>query len=166
MPVIDPVVALARSDPVSISIPALGVSSRLGPARGLNPDGTIDDAPLSGPIWSLPWWYKDGPSPGEAGSAVLLGHVDSAVGAGHLGVFFRLGDLRTGDRVTVTSENGLLTNWMVVSTAVYSDAQFPDDLVYTPTGPPTLRMVTCGGVFDRQTHSYESAVVVTAVRVP
>ena len=163
--VISPVIALPRSAPVSVSIPALGVSSRLGPARGLNPDGTIDDAPLSGSTWSLPWWYEDGPSPGEAGSAVLLGHVDSAAGAGHLGVFFRLGELKSGDRIMVSLENGLPTQWTVASTSVYSDAGFPDSLVYARTGEPTLRLVTCGGVFDWRTHRYQSTVVVTAVRL-
>ena len=164
-PVVPPVVALPRSAPVSVSIPSLGVSSRLGPARGLSPEGTIDDAPLSGSTWSLPWWYEDGPSPGEAGSAVLLGHVDSAAGAGHLGVFFRLGELKSGDTIMVTLENGLPTQWTVASTSVYSDAGFPDGLVYARTGEPTLRLVTCGGVFDWRTHRYESTVVVTAFRL-
>jgi sortase family protein len=160
-----PSVTFSRSAPVSISVPALGISSRLGPARGLNPDGTINDAPLWGPTWSLPWWYDEGPSPGQAGSAVLLGHVDSAVGTGHLGVFFRLGDLEPGDQITVTLANGSLTNWAVVSTLIYNDREFPDSLVYGSTRRPTLRLVTCGGPFNWNTHRYESAVVVTASEV-
>jgi hypothetical protein len=153
---------LARSAPVSIDIPALSVSSALGPARGLDSSGAIDDAPLSGPTWSLPWWYDEGPTPGQDGSAVILGHVDSAVGAGGLGVFFRLGDVRIGESIDVRLADGSTTHWTVTSTHLYQDAAFPDTLVYGVTGPPTLRLVTCGGSFDWQTHLYQSALVVTA----
>jgi Sortase domain len=158
-----PSAALARSAPQSIAIPALGVASRFGPARGLNTNGTVNDAPLSGPVWSLPWWYDYGPSPGQRGSAVLLGHVDSAVGAGHLGVFFRLGEMQPGEAIEVRLADGVLTRWTAVSTVVYRDSEFPDAAVYDTTGLPTLRLVTCGGPFDWRTHHYESAVVVTAV---
>lgn len=136
------------SPPVRITIPSIGVASVLGPPRGLTPQGTIDDAPLSGPIWSLPWWYDRGRIPGEPGSAVILGHVDSASGAGHLGVFFRLGDLRPGALVTVTLADGTVTRWTVESVDMYPDTGFPDSVVYDPSGPPRLRLVTCGGAFD------------------
>jgi Sortase domain len=157
-----PLLGTTRSAPITVTIPALGVSSPLGPARGLNDDGTINDAPLSGPAWSLPWWYDGGPSPGQAGSAVLLGHVDSAVGAGRLGVFFRLGELNPGDAVLVRLANDALTRWTIVSTVVYDDRRFPDAVVFGRSGPPTLRLVTCGGRFNWETHHYESTVVVTA----
>src|SRR5580658_8095766 len=105
--------SLAGSAPVSIDIPALSVSSDLGPARGLDSSGAIDDAPLSGPIWSLPWWYDEGPAPGQDGSAVILGHVDSAIGAGGLGVFFRLGEMRPGEYIDVRLADGSITHWIV-----------------------------------------------------
>ncbi|MHB8263286.1 MAG: class F sortase [Acidimicrobiales bacterium] len=150
------------SAPVSIVIPALRISSSLGPARGLKPNGAVDDAPLSGPTWSLPWWYKAGPAPGEAGSAVILGHVDSALGAGHIGVFFRLGDAIPGDGITVTLANGSVTSWVVTSVRLYPDNQFPDAFVYERSGPPMLRLVTCGGAFNYQSHAYQSALVLSA----
>jgi hypothetical protein len=151
-----------RSAPVQIAVSAIGVASRLGPARGLKPDGTVADAPLSGPTWSLPWWYSAGPAPGQRGSAVILGHVDSAQGAGHLGVLFKIGDLRPGEEITVTLADGLLTRWIIASARLYVDGAFPNALIYAQTGSPTLRLVTCGGNFDWQTHEYESATVVTA----
>ena len=161
-----PVVAgrptVEASPPVSIAIPALGISSALGPQRGLTAAGTIDDAPLSGPTWALPWWYDNGPTPGEDGSAVILGHVDSAIGAGHLGVFFALGSLRPGQAITVDLSDGSVTRWVVTSVVLYPDSQFPDALVYAHSGSPVLRLVTCGGTFNSQTHGYESATVVTA----
>ncbi len=151
-----------RSAPARLALPALGILSRLGPARGLNPDGTLDDAPLAGPTWSLPWWYDEGPSPGQGGSAVILGHVDSALGEGGLGVFFRLGDVRAGQRIDVTLANRVTTHWTVTSVRLYADDLFPDAVVYARTGPPALRLVTCGGAFDWSTHDYESTLVVTA----
>lgn len=161
-PAATPLASDQASPPTRISIPALGVTSALGPARGLNPNGTVNDAPLTGPIWSLPWWYSGGPAPGEDGSAVILGHVDSAIGAGHLGTFYRLGDLEAGDTVSVTLDSGVVTHWSVVSDVLYADTDFPDSVVYDPTGPPMLRLVTCGGTYDTSTHEYEGAVVVTA----
>lgn len=150
------------SAPLRIAVPALDISSTLGPARGLKANGTIDDAPLSGPSWSLPWWYEDGPAPGQPGSAVILGHVDSAIGAGHLGVFFRLGELRPGQRVVVSLADGLTTRWVVTSTRLYADDDFPNAVIYDRSGPAILRLVTCGGSFDWQAHQYDSAIVVTA----
>jgi Sortase domain len=151
-----------RSAPALLDLPSLGISSSLGPARGLNSDGSVDDAPLTGPTWSLPWWYDDGPSPGQSGSAVILGHVDSALGQGGLGVFFRLGDVRAGQRIDVTLANHTTTHWTVTSVRLYADDLFPDAVVYARSGPPVLRLVTCGGAFDWFTHEYESSFVVTA----
>jgi hypothetical protein len=153
---------LERSAPVTIDIPAVPIASKFGPARGLDSSGAIDDAPLSGPSWSLPWWYDEGSAPGQDGSAVILGHVDSAIGAGGLGVFFHLGDVHLGNSIEVGLADGSITHWVVTSTELYPDATFPDALVYSVSGPPTLRLVTCGGNFDPQTHLYQSALVVTA----
>lgn len=155
-------IEVAKSPPAHISIPSISVTSTLGPARGLNANGTINDAPLSGPTWSLPWWYDKGPTPGQDGSSVILGHVDSALGAGNLGVFFRLGDVKPGDPIDVTLADGSVTRWVAVTNVLYSDSDFPDSTVYAKAGPPELRLVTCGGTYNYTTHLYESADVVTA----
>lgn len=150
------------SPPVRIAIPAIGLSSPLGPPRGVTPAGTVADAPLSGPVWGLPWWYDRGPSPGQPGAAVILGHVDSALGQGHFGAFFCLGTLRPGQPITVVLANGSITRWRTVSDVLYPDTRFPDATVYERSGPPLLHLVTCGGAFNWSTHHYEAAVVVTA----
>jgi len=146
--------------PVDLSMPAIGVASKLGPPRGLTPQGTITDAPLSGPTWSLPWWYDRGVQPGAPGSAVILGHIDSA--AGGEGVFYHLATSRPGDQITLTLADGQVSQWRVTTTHLYSDSDFPDKMVYSPSGPPTLRLVSCGGAFDYTTHEYVSAWVITA----
>jgi len=93
---------------------------------------------------------------------VLLGHVDSALGEGHLGVFFNLGNLSNGQAVDVTLADGVVTRWITISNVLYPDANFPVAVVYNPSGPPMLRLVTCGGQFDANTGHYQSAIVVTA----
>jgi hypothetical protein len=64
--------------------------------------------------------------------------------------------------INVTLANGTTTNWTVTSVSLYADDLFPDGLVYARSGPPVLRLVTCGGAFDWSTHEYESSLVVTA----
>jgi hypothetical protein len=93
---------------------------------------------------------------------VLLGHVDSALGNGHVGVLFTLGNLASGQDVDVTLADGVVTHWVTVSNVLYPDGNFPNSLVYEPGGPPTLRLITCGGHFNRHTRHYHSAIVVTA----
>lgn len=151
------------SVPISIAVPALGISSNMGPARGVNSRSTIAERHHLGPTWSLPWWYEAGSIPGQAGSAVILGDVGSVHGTGHIGVFFRLGDAKPGEDITVTLTKGLVTSWDITEIHHYSDKNFPDALIDEHLGPPTLRLVTCGGTFGSQTHTCQWAVVVTAV---
>jgi sortase (surface protein transpeptidase) len=143
---------VARSVPVTLRIPAIGLDVPVG-ELGLNPDGTIE-VPAS---FTEPGWYRLGPSPGQAGSAVILGHVDSYLGPA---VFFRLRSLRPGDLVEVTLADGVIVQFVVRSVAEYLKADFPDRLVYGPHGYSALQLVTCGGVFDTATRHYLSNVVV------
>jgi sortase (surface protein transpeptidase) len=120
---------------------------------GLNSDGTVQ-VPTD---IQQPGWYGLGPSPGEIGSAVILGHVDSLAGPA---VFFELRSLVTGDIVNVTLADGVTAQFSVTSATMYPKTSFPDQLVYTSHGYSGLQLVTCGGVFDEQTGHYLSNVVV------
>lgn len=104
-----------------------------------------------------PGWFRLGPAPGQLGSAVILGHVDSFRGPA---VFFRLGDLRPGDSVSVSRSDGTIARFLVVSVATYPKTRFPTREVYGPHGYSGLQLVTCGGGFDPATGHYLSNVVV------
>ena len=104
-----------------------------------------------------PGWFRLGPAPGQVGSAVILGHVDSYLGPG---VFFQLRTLAAGDQVDVDLADGVTAQFTVDSVAMYSKPQFPAQRVYGSHGSSALQLVTCGGVFDHQTGSYLSNIVV------
>lgn len=140
---------LASSTPVRLSIPALGVTSVL-PQLGLNPDGTAQMPPLSEVAEA--GWYRFSPTPGARGSAVLLGHIDSASYGN--GVFFRLGAFVPGNEVDVGRADGTTAVFRVDRVAEFPKTSFPTQLVYGDTSYPSLRLVTCGGAFDSQTGSY------------
>jgi hypothetical protein len=144
--------AVARSVPLELSIPALGLTVPLS-ELGLNPNDTVQ-VPTD---FQEPGWYEYGPSPGQLGSSVILGHVDSYQGPA---VFFQLRTLRPGDRVDVTLADGVTTHFVVQHVAMYLKASFPTQLVYGSRGYSALQLVTCGGVFDSQTGHYLSNVVV------
>lgn len=148
---------LRRSVPVALAIPAIGVSARIIPL-GLDASRGPAAPPLSMPF--LTSWYDHGSAPGQAGPALLLGHVDSAaVGPA---VFYRLGDLRRGDRIYVTLRDHQVAVFRVSSVALYSQADFPARYVYGFTRRPTLRLITCGGTFDPRAHAYLDRIVAFA----
>jgi sortase (surface protein transpeptidase) len=142
---------------VGLDVPSIGLRTPVGDV-GITADHRIDvPAARAG----LPaYWYRLLASPGEAGTAVLVGHVDSA--ADGPGVFYRIGELGAGDVVTVHRDDGTAPSFVVVRVARFAKDRFPTDVVYGATGRPTLRLVTCGGSFDRSTGSYRDNVVVFA----
>lgn len=147
-----------RSTPTTISIPAIGVRAPFV-TLGLDEDGSIQvpsDVTHAG-------WYRLGPAPGQLGPAIVLGHVDSAR-AGD-GVFFRLGALHSGDKVTITLANGHRVTFAVYAVREYAKDAFPTATVYGHTSDPQLRLITCGGTFDSTTGHYESNIVAYARQV-
>lgn len=142
---------LDRSAPTTLSIPAIGVSVTVS-ALGLNADGTVQ-VPTD---FQQPGWYKLGPSPGQVGSAVILGHVDSYRGPA---VFFQLRSLKAGDPVDVTLADGVTAHFVVSTVAMYPKVQFPAQQVYGSHGDSELQLVTCGGVFDSHSGGYLSNIV-------
>jgi hypothetical protein len=149
---------LGRSVPVSVSIPDIGVRSKLL-SLGLNPDGTIAVPSLDTSAGEAAW-YKYSVTPGQVGAAVIEGHVDSYQGPA---VFFRLGALRPGNLIDVTLADGITAVFRVTGVREYTKDKYPAEMIYGPTDYAALRLITCGGDFDVATHHYTSSVVVFAV---
>lgn len=147
---------LAKSEPVSVDIPKIGARSSLVPL-GLNPDNTVQVPPVTEPLQA--GWYSYGPTPGEVGPAVILGHVD---GNKQKGIFFRLKEMAPGDKVAVARKDGSTANFVVTKVDRVPKDTFPTDAVYGDTVGPELRLITCGGSFDREAHSYRDNVIVFA----
>ncbi|MGY1669494.1 class F sortase [Geodermatophilus sp. SYSU D00710] len=143
--------------PVRVRVPAAGVDGGLV-ELGLDPAGAL--AVPADP--SLAGWYAAGPVPGEVGPAVLAGHVDSARGPA---VFARLAGIGPGDEVLVDRSDGTSVRFAVTRVERHPKGAFPTEEVYGPTPDAQLRLVTCGGAFDRSRGSYEDNVVVFATLV-
>jgi Sortase domain len=144
--------------PVRLVIPRIQVASSLD-RLGRAPNGTVE-VPSR---WEVPGWYAPGPRPGDPGSAVILGHVDSKRGPA---VFYRLRELRPGDHIDITRADGSSVRFVVQRTASYDKQRFPTDAVYYPTLTSTLQLVTCGGQFDTATGHYRSNIIVFATMRP
>jgi sortase (surface protein transpeptidase) len=149
--------SIQRSTPVAISIPVIGVHSKLL-HLGLNSDGTIAVPSLTTGA-NLAAWYRYSATPGEIGASVIEGHVDSQTGPA---VFFRLGALRPGNTIDVTLADGVTAIFKVSGVREYSKSNFPDRLIYGTSNYAALRLVTCGGTFDYATGHYLSSTVVFA----
>ncbi|ALG06277.1 hypothetical protein AOZ06_04435 [Kibdelosporangium phytohabitans] len=147
-------IPMPRSVPESVRIPSIGVHSKLL-TLGLNPDRTVEDPADFG----MAGWYAYGPTPGEAGASVILGHIDSFRGPA---VFYRLAALNPGDQVLVQRSDGTTATFTVDARRQYPKSQFPAAEVYGAVGHAGLRLVTCGGRFDRKARSYLDNVVVYA----
>lgn len=154
-------VALPRSVPTRLDVAAIGVHTGLV-GLGLRADGTIEVPPLG--RGAPAGWYRNAPTPGEPGAAVLVGHVDSARDGA--AVFYRLGALKPGDDIMVTRADGTVVHFAVTHVAAYPKNAFPTAQVYGPVADSELRLITCGGSFDRHRGSYRDNVIVWAARAP
>lgn len=140
--------------PVRLRIPAIGVNTPLE-QLGRQPDGTIEIPKR----FDVAGWYNGAARPGQAGPAVVLGHVDSRAGPA---VFFRLSTLPVGTIMHVDRADTTSISFRVTGQTRVPKTAFPTDLVYSPTLQPSLRLVTCGGSFDHRARSYRDNVIVYA----
>ena len=140
--------------PVRLLIPAIGVAAPVL-RLGLNADGSAQTPDTVTDVG----WFAPGPEPGEKGAALMIGHVDSYRGPG---VFYRLRALRRGDRITVVLRGSRRIHFVVTGATEQSKSRFPTGLVFARTPRPTLRLVTCGGMFDRSTGHYLDNYIVFA----
>ena len=140
--------------PVRLRIPSLQVDAPVGPV------GTLPDRSVEVPDrWEEVGWFDGGARPGEDGPAALLGHVDSKAGPA---VFVRLPQVRRGAVVEVVDAEGGVARFAVDRVQQYPKTRFPTEAVYLPVLRPELRLITCGGAFDRSTGHYVDNIVVYA----
>lgn len=146
-----------KSMPVRLTIPRLKVNAPVE-AVGLAPDGTVQTPALD--ETNMTGWYKNGPTPGQVGPAVILGHVDTAKTGPS--VFFKLRQLKAGDSVSVKRKDGSTATFAVQKLQDVSKKQFPTKKVYGDLSYSGLRLITCGGAFDKAKGSYENNIIVFA----
>ncbi|MBC7559884.1 MAG: class F sortase [Dermatophilaceae bacterium] len=146
---------LTPSPPAAINIPSIGIRTSNFVDLGLGADGSLQ-VPTD---FASIGWYTAGPSPGELGPAILGGHVDSHNGPA---VFFRLGALRPGARVTIGRKDGSTATFSIDRVQRFPKNNFPTALVYGSTKRAELRLITCGGSFDQKSGHYVDNVVAFA----
>jgi len=146
-------VSSSRASPVSLTIPAINVATNVI-KLGLHKDGTVEVPQNPNDAG----WYGNGPVPGQKGSSVILGHVDSKTGPA---VFYRLRTLSAGDEIAVTLSDRMVAHYKVARVALYANNDFPAEKVYAGSpARPALNLVTCGGQYNRANGGYQSNVVV------
>ncbi len=148
-------VVRARVTPTSLEIPAIGVNTGELDDLGLTPSGAMD-VPEGA---STAGWFALSPVPGEVGPSVLAAHVNYD---GIPGVFARLHEMKVGDTAVVRRSDGTPVRFTAYRVERFSKSAFPTADVYGNTAGPELRLITCGGDFDRAAHSYRDNVVVFA----
>ncbi|WP_052499018.1 class F sortase [Streptomyces vietnamensis] len=146
---------LARSRPVTVAVPAITIEAPVI-ELALDASGQLGTPPADDP--RVVGWYAKGPTPGERGTAVVVGHRDTRTGPA---VFLNLDSLSAGNTVRVARADGKVAVFTVDRVRTYAKSDFPDKEVYGDTGRPELRLLTCGGAFDRG-KGYEANIVVFA----
>ncbi|MEV4436350.1 class F sortase [Streptomyces sp. NPDC049585] len=154
-PAIDP---LPGAGPQGLAIKAMGLEAPIE-AHGLDPRGGVETPPYSRP--NAVSWYQDGPAPGSTGAAVLVGHVDTQQSPA---VFYELSTIKRGVKITVTRKDGSVAEFTVEDVTVVDKDHWDDEKVYAPKDPERaeLRLITCGGDYNRAKHEYTANVVVSA----
>ena len=145
---------LPHSRPVQLRIPTIGVSTGFV-GLGLESDGTMEVPQAA----QTAGWYRESPTPGEQGPAVITAHVDWLQ---EKGVFHHLERMRPGEEVTVDRSDGVAAVFRVTRIEQYPKSRFPSQEVYGDTDGAEIRLITCGGRFDHAARSYSDNLVVYA----
>jgi Sortase domain len=145
---------LEPSRPIRIAIPAIDVRAPVSRV-GLAGDGSIAAPPVE--RHNEAGWFERGPTPGQFGPAIIVGHVDTRTGPS---IFHDVGKLRPGTGVEVTRADGSVALFEVNSVERFGKARLPVDRVYRDFSRPGLRLITCGG--EWRAGGYADNVVVFA----
>ncbi len=147
---------LPRSEPVRLLIPKISVDAPFTDLA-IAPTGQLE-APPADDV-NLVGWHAEGVSPGETGTSIIAGHVDTATSPA---VFVRLSELRKGDTFHVVRADGRKASFTVDSAETFDKKHFPDERVYDDTPQAQVRLITCAGDYDRKAREYTGNLVVFA----
>ncbi|WP_433431161.1 class F sortase [Nonomuraea sp. CA-141351] len=147
---------MKAAKPTAVYIPSIGVAAPLM-ELGLDAQGAIENPPFDPP--NQAGWYRYGAVPGQRGAAVITGHLDTRSGPA---VFANLKNVKRGDQVQVLRADRSVAVFVVDKVEHAPKRNFPVKKVYAELTYPGLRLVTCGGTFDRQAHSYVDNTIVYA----
>ncbi|MET9801411.1 class F sortase [Streptomyces sp. NPDC006368] len=144
--------------PTRLDVPSLGITAPVVP-RGLDSTGAPDPPPYETP--HTVGWFGTGARPGADGAALFVGHVDTE---SEPAVFYGLSSTRPGERVDVTRADGSVAEFTVDDVRVFTRHEFDAAQAYgrRQPGRAELRLITCGGTFDREAGAYTANVVVSA----
>ncbi|MFF9087616.1 class F sortase [Streptomyces sp. NPDC014991] len=148
--------ALPRSEPTRLLIPKISVDAPFT-SLSIGASGQLEPPPAADT--NLVGWYAKGASPGEKGTAVIAGHVDTVVSAA---VFAGLDQLTRGDRFSVERADGRTADFVVDDAESFPKDDFPSSRVYADTARPEVRLITCAGAYDRSVRDYTENLVVFA----
>jgi LPXTG-site transpeptidase (sortase) family protein len=141
------------------TIPGRLVIDAIDVAADVETVGLADDGTVSTPTdIANVGWYSGSRRPGDTGPAVIVGHVDSVDGPA---VFAQLAELEVGDIVTVENGGEAALSFAVSTVTRYPKDSFPSEAVYGPSPDAELRLITCGGRYERD-GGYADNVVVFA----
>ncbi|WP_435851391.1 class F sortase [Streptomyces thermolilacinus] len=153
--------ALPRSAPTRLLIPAIDVDAPFTDLA-IGPSGRLDSPPPD--ETNLVGWFAAGPSPGELGTAIVAGHLDTKTAPA---VFASLSTLSRGDSINIVRADGTTASFVVDAIDNFPQDKFPDDLVYAHTRDAQLRLITCGGSYDYSKKRYtENTVVFAHLKLP
>lgn len=141
----------AIKDPTRVVIPAIGADALIVKV------GVLENGSMEVPPFGLAGWFRVGPAPGAPGPAVIVGHVDTKKGPD---VFYHLKDLKPGDEVFVYDVSGDAATFVVDSSELTLKSELPTYRIWNETPEPVIRLITCGGKFDRSTGHYLSNTIV------
>ncbi len=152
--------------PAKLRIPRLHIDAPIINV-GATATGAMD-APTSkalhSPYWNSVFWYDPGAAPGQAGNAVIAGHLDRV--GGDPAIFWSLDSLRHGDSIFVLTRGGQELQFVVDRVVNYPANAPPQeaiDAVFGPTTEHHLNLITCSGVWTG--NGYDKRLVVFTTQV-
>ncbi|WP_373563534.1 class F sortase [Streptomyces composti] len=148
--------SMPRSEPVRLLVPKIGVDAPFTDLE-IGANGQLEAPPPDDT--NLVGWFAKGATPGELGTSIVAGHVDTKTSPA---VFARLSELKKGDRFRVVRRDGSKAVFQVYGKEYFAKDDFPDDRVYADTPDAQLRLITCAGRYDRAAKDYTENLVVFA----